>query len=262
MDFCWSIKTSTNPAEFDGQCRQIYRQFELSVEILNQTEKDTTRLRFSVRDTGIGIAPENQNKILEAFAQADVTTSRKFGGTGLGLAICQGLLQMMDSQLEINSGEFLGSTFHLRSKFTLTALKLTYCPKKGIWRKGIDCRKQQITKSGDCPNSWFSWHSISLCFRSWGNVGCINKDSFQVLLFDQNLEGAEIEDSKNLIRKLKTEEKDNLRIILISQTGWKNSKAAQWDGIEITTQLEKPFTPDQLYEACVSNSVSQLQVSR
>ncbi len=69
-------------------------------------------LLFSVQDTGIGISPEQQKKIFEAFSQADSTTTRRFGGTGLGLAISRRLAQLMGSELKVKSSENQGSTFY------------------------------------------------------------------------------------------------------------------------------------------------------
>jgi CheY-like chemotaxis protein len=88
-------------------------EIELKIE-LQEHEKvasDKTTIRFSVRDTGIGINPQNQQKIFEAFSQEDASTSRKYGGTGLGLAISKKLLQLMGSELQLQSIPGEGSTF-------------------------------------------------------------------------------------------------------------------------------------------------------
>jgi signal transduction histidine kinase/ActR/RegA family two-component response regulator len=68
--------------------------------------------RFSVRDTGIGIAEENLEKIFKAFEQEDSSTTKKYGGTGLGLAICDKLLHIMGSTLHVKSEVGKGSTFY------------------------------------------------------------------------------------------------------------------------------------------------------
>jgi len=69
------------------------------------------RVRIEVADTGIGIAPENQRRIFDEFAQEDASTTRRFGGTGLGLAISRQIVELMGGQLTVTSVPGVGSTF-------------------------------------------------------------------------------------------------------------------------------------------------------
>lgn len=76
-----------------------------------QQSDDSVSVRFSVQDTGIGIAPENQSHIFSDFSQAEGSTTRRFGGTGLGLSICRRMVALMGGELSVESALELGSTF-------------------------------------------------------------------------------------------------------------------------------------------------------
>ena len=93
---------------------------EIVVEIAPVAlRRDRAEIRFSVRDTGIGIAPEHQESLFEPFTQVDATMTRRFGGMGLGLAISRRLARMMGGDLQVESQVGVGSTFTFTAQFDL-----------------------------------------------------------------------------------------------------------------------------------------------
>ena len=83
----------------------------VSVAVTARTQ-DAVVVRIGVRDSGIGIAPENQARIFSGFTQAEASTTRRFGGTGLGLAISQRMVALMGGELQLDSEFGQGSRFH------------------------------------------------------------------------------------------------------------------------------------------------------
>ncbi len=84
---------------------------EINLEITSVEESGENLIHFSVQDNGIGMSKDQQSRIFDAFSQADVSVTRKYGGTGLGLTISSQFVELMGGQLELESAKDQGTTF-------------------------------------------------------------------------------------------------------------------------------------------------------
>ena len=102
---------------------------EIEIRISSEFESDKEMLlRFSVRDTGIGIPEDKIDNLFNLFTQVDASTTRKFGGTGLGLAISKQLAEFMDGEIGVESKENEGSTFWFTAKLVKSSRQLRTKP--------------------------------------------------------------------------------------------------------------------------------------
>jgi PAS domain S-box-containing protein len=104
----------SNAIKFSHGCR-----VELSAELIARHD-GAEEVRFSVKDTGIGIDPAAQQRLFRSYSQANADTARMYGGTGLGLAICRRLAKLMDGRIELHSAPGRGSTFSITLTLPIT----------------------------------------------------------------------------------------------------------------------------------------------
>ena len=121
---------------------------DITLQVKMEKMTDThVQLAFSVKDTGIGMTPEQLKRLFNAFTQADGSTTRKYGGTGLGLVISKSLVELMGGQLRVESTSGVGSRFY----FTIT---LPIAPKVGApkWKVVNSFQNKNILLVDDCAN--------------------------------------------------------------------------------------------------------------
>jgi two-component system sensor histidine kinase/response regulator len=103
-----------------GNAVKFTEQGEIVIAVgMEERQEDQVTLRFSVRDTGIGLLPEQVSRLFSAFSQADDSITRKYGGTGLGLAICKQLTELMGGEIWVESEPGVGTEFIFTAKMQL-----------------------------------------------------------------------------------------------------------------------------------------------
>jgi len=136
-------------------------KIRFQVEHCVKADDGTECVRFSIQDTGIGIALENQKKIFESFTQEDISTKKKFSGTGLGLTIASQLLGLMGSDLQLESNQGVGSTFW----FELPIIK------KGVSESCIENGTVERTAKAGKSDNW---------------IHKTHPDKFKILIVEDN----------------------------------------------------------------------------
>src|SRR5881396_3438231 len=128
-----------------GNAIKFTEQGEVVVAVTTQARDGTDVLRFGVRDTGIGIAPEHLKTVFNEFTQADSTMTRRYGGTGLGLAISQRLVRLMGGELAVTSEVGHGSEF----SFTLTLPVETAASERTVGLAALGGRRMLIVDDNE-----------------------------------------------------------------------------------------------------------------
>ncbi len=121
-----------------GNALKFTEQGEVVLRVETEESSDAgVRLHFMVSDTGIGIPPEKQDVIFEAFTQADSSMTRRYGGTGLGLMVSTSLVKMMEGQIWVESEPGKGSTFHFTAHFGVPKAHKPSEPRKAVNLRGM-----------------------------------------------------------------------------------------------------------------------------
>ena len=229
----------------------------LQVELVSETDEDV-EIKFAVRDTGVGIAPEKLSAIFEAFEQADKSTTRRFRGTGLGLSISSRLVEMMGGRLQVESVENVGSTFH----FNIRAPKAT--PEIDKSRR-IDASVVKDLEVLVVDDNAANRRILDEMLRSWEmrpttvasaadalqamNVSAEAKRPFDVMVTDDNMPET---DGITLIEKLREDGRfEDIIMLMLGSGGFRdNAERAKQAGV--VAQLLKPVNPSELFDAIVS----------
>ncbi len=229
---------------------------EVAVSVAVEKETDNeVELLFEVKDTGIGIAPEVQNRLFQPFSQADTSTTRKYGGTGLGLAITKKIVEQMGGKLTLASREGEGSTFGFTSRFA-KQVKPTVELETGLLR-GV----RALIVDDNATNRKIVHHFII----SWGmrngsvasgiealdilRKAALEKDPYRIVLLDYQMPEM---DGVGLAARIKADPLlAGLQLIMLTSLGMRLPEFVMAEA-GIIQCLQKPVRQSELYNAMAS----------
>jgi two-component system sensor histidine kinase/response regulator len=238
---------------------------EVTVRVSCDTQIETQhRLRFTVSDTGIGIASEVQKNVFEAFNQGDTSTTRKFGGTGLGLAISRQLVKKMGGEIGLESALGKGSIFW----FTVHLLKSPSVQPIATGNHGLINMRVFVVDDNETSGRFLHEQLVAWKMRDGvATTGaealqCLQKaalegDPYRLVLIDLEMPDM---DGLALAREIKsTEEIAQTRLILLAGFG-KRIDSETLNDAGFAGCCFKPVRPSSLFD-CMANALLEMPVS-
>ncbi|MEG6506372.1 response regulator [Nitratidesulfovibrio sp. 1201_IL3209] len=221
------------------------------VETLERGDDDVL-LRFAVRDTGIGLTPEQKARLFVSFQQADTSTTRKYGGTGLGLAIARKLANLMGGDVGVDSAPGQGSTFWFTARLGLGAGRRQLVPR-------IDLRGLRVLVVDDNPQARTVLAQMleGMTFRpaeaDGGEAALrllreaeVSGAPFGMVFLDWQMPGM---DGLETARQIRSQTPD-LPVAIVTAYGREEIFAAS-EGVGVQAVLVKPVQPSLLFDTAM-----------
>ena len=213
-------------------------------------------LHFWVRDTGIGMTPEQCGKLFQSFTQADSSTTRKYGGTGLGLAISKSLVEAMGGRIWVESVPGMGSTFHFQARFGIQAQPQVRRMFRADELQGVrmllvddNASAREILASMaksfglDVDVAWNGAEALRL-------IAAADKTPrpYELVLMDWKMPSM---DGVETVRQLRNEQLNTVPTVIMATAYGRDDAmvSASERGVVLQAVLTKPVTPSTLLEA-------------
>jgi len=218
-------------------------------------------IRFSIKDTGIGLSREARSRLFQPFTQADGSTTRKYGGTGLGLSISKRIVELMGGDIDVDSVEGQGSLFHftILLKYDVASQRVRNTPR-------LDLQGLRVLVIDDSENSQdiinrylISWgmDSVSTADPALGismlQDGVVTKNPYDLVILDATMQGTrglEIVGTINNLLGMSTP-----KIILLTDYNIRGQKITTLE-YAVDGFLAKPVKQSQLFD-CIAVAISR-----
>ena len=239
-----------------GNAIKFTEQGEVAVRVdAEAVTAESVTLRVAVQDTGIGIAPDKSRLIFDAFAQADASTTRRFGGTGLGLAICRRLVERMGGRIWLDSELGRGSTFH----FTLVLERARVPVPKRVAAPSHALQGLPVLAADDNATNR---RLLEAMLTAWGATPTIVEDgrmalaeleraratgrAFQLVLLDARMPDL---DGFVVAERIRQEPALAGVTVMLLTSDVMSGDLARCRTLGVARHLVKPFTPSELLSA-------------
>ena len=231
----------------------------IGLEVVDRRKKQVT-VRFVFEDTGIGIPAEKLDVIFEAFSQASLNTTRKYGGTGLGLAIVKKLVELFGSRIIVQSEPGKGSSF----QFDVTFAKVKKTERKGEEKSTGSTKDlanlKVLVAEDNLVNQMMlkkilqKWEVRQLVFAGDGEeaVRLYDQADFDILLLDLQMPVMDGFEVASHIRDLPDTTKSDIPIIALTASSFEEVKE-QLEEAGIDDFISKPFIPDDLLSKVIKH---------
>ena len=222
-----------------------------------EKQNEILELCFTIRDTGIGVPKDKQEKIFESFVQADGSARRRFGGTGLGLTICTRLVEMMGGRIWVESEPGRGSSFHFTSRFQLplqseeSRTRIERASLAGISVLIVD---DNPTNQRILEQTVLHWGmKVSVVASGWAAIASLRRakdagDATSIVLMDAQMPQL---DGFGTAEKIKQDSELLGSMIIMLTSGGRRGDADRCREVGISAYLTKPVRQQELHDAIV-----------
>jgi signal transduction histidine kinase/CheY-like chemotaxis protein len=235
-------------------------QGEVVIQIgVQELKADTALLRFSVKDSGIGIAPDKQEYIFSGFSQAETSTTRRFGGTGLGLSICKRLVVLMGGELRLQSELGKGSTFHFTIPLGIGDARtgepgtMPHRIKEPLTVLVVDDNHVALELISGMARSW-GWevdsasdgaHAVALVTER----GAAGRPPYQAIFMDWEMPGMDGWETIANIRQAQSGGSAPIAVMITAHSRESLTQRSAREQAQLSAFLVKPVTASMLFDA-------------